>query len=134
MQRRLTTILAADVAGDSRLVGVDEEGVIAALSAHRSEFVDPLMGRHGGRLAKTAGDSNLVDFQSVVQAVRCAMAPQSGMAERNSGVPEDRRLVFRIGVNLGDVLVTEDGDMLGDGLNIAARLEQLCPPGGVVIS
>lgn len=134
MQRRLTTIFAADVAGYSRLVGVDEEGVIAALSAHRRDFVDPLIARHGGRLANTAGDSILVDFPSAVEAVRCAMALRSGMAERNGDVPENRRLVFRIGVNLGDVLVTEDGDMLGDGVNIAARLEQLCPPSGVVIN
>lgn len=134
MQRRLTTILAADVAGYSRLVGVDEEGVIAALRAHRSELVDPLLTRHGGRLANTAGDSILVDFPSAVEAVRCAMALQLGMVERNGSVAADRRLVFRIGVNLGDVIVTEDGDLLGDGVNIAARLEQLCPPGGVVIS
>jgi adenylate cyclase len=134
MQRRLTTILAMDVAGYSRLVGVDEEGVIAALRAHRSALVDPLIARHGGRLANTAGDSILVDFPSAVEAVRCAQAIQAGMRGRNSDIAADARIVFRIGVNLGDVLVTEDGDMLGDGVNIAARLEQLSAPGGVVIS
>ena len=133
MQRRLTTIVAADVAGYSRLVGLDEEGTLAALRLHREALIDPLLEQHGGRVANTAGDSLLIEFPSAVEAVRCAMAVQEGMTVRNADVPEDRRIEFRVGINVGDV-VDQDGDLLGDGVNIAARLEAQAPPGGIVLS
>ena len=133
MNRRLTTIVAADIAGFSRLVGHDEEGTLAAQRAHRAELVDPLIAEYGGRIANTAGDSLLIEFPSAVEAVRCSIAAQEGMAARNAGVPEDRRILYRIGINVGDV-VAEGDDLLGDGVNIAARLEALAPPGGIVMS
>jgi class 3 adenylate cyclase/TolB-like protein/Flp pilus assembly protein TadD len=133
MDRRLTTIVAADIAGFSRLVGLDEEGTLSAQRTHRSELVDALIDRHGGRVANTAGDSLLIEFLSAVEAVRCAVEVQAGMAERNSDIPEDRRILYRIGINVGDV-VNQDGDLLGDDVNIAARLEALAPPGGIVLS
>ncbi len=133
MLRRLTTIVAADVAGFSRLVGADEEGVLSALRSHGAELIDPLLARHGGRIANTAGDSLLVEFPSAVEAMRCAPALQDGMRVRNAALTEERRIVFRVGVNVGDV-VAEGGDLLGDGMNVAARLEALCPPGGIVLS
>ncbi len=134
MQRRLTTILAADISGFSRLVGINEEETLAALRAHRSELIDPLLSKFGGRLANTAGDSLLVEFPSAVEAVRWALAVQEGMTARNAAVPEDRRIAFRMGINVGDVIAVEDGDLLGDGVNIAARLETLAPPGGIILS
>ncbi len=133
MRRRLTTIVAADVAGFSRLVGLDEEGVLAALRVHRRELVEPLLARHGGRIANTAGDSLLIEFDSAVEAVRFAVALQAGMRERNAAIEPDGRIVFRIGVNIGDV-VADGEDLLGDGVNVAARLEQRSPPGGIVLS
>ena len=133
MERRLTTILAADIAGFSRLVSVDEEGTLARRRAHRAGLVDPLLARHGGRIANTAGDSLLVEFPSSVEAVRFAIALQNGMAAREAGLPEDRRIVWRIGINAGDV-VAEAEDLLGDGVNVAARLEALAPPGGILVS
>ncbi len=133
MERKLTTILAADIAGFSRLIGADEEGTLAAQLAHRSELVNPLLAQHGGRVANTAGDSLLIEFPSAVEAVRCAIAVQAGMVERNADVQKDRQITYRIGINVGDVIAESD-DLLGDGVNIAARLEALAPPGGIVIS
>src|SRR5215813_5574915 len=122
VERRLSAVLAADVAGYSRLVGVDEEGTLAQLRSVRAELIDPAIATHGGRLVKTTGDGLLVEFPSVVDAVRCALDAQRGMARRNSEIPVDRRIAFRIGIHLGDVVV-DGGDLLGDAVNIAARLE-----------
>jgi len=132
-QRRLTTIVAADIAGFSRLVGIDEEGTLAAQRRYRTELIEPLLAEHHGRIANTAGDSFLFEFPSAVEAVRCSMAVQDGVAERNRNVAADRRIEFRIGINVGDVIAQGD-DLLGDGVNIAARLENLCEPGGVILS
>ena len=133
MERRLAAILAADVVGYSRLMGADEAGTLAALKAHRSEFIDPKFAEHKGRIVKLMGDGVLVEFPSVVDAVECAVAVQQGMAERNADVPEDTRIVFRIGINIGDIIVEGD-DIYGDGVNVAARLEGLAEPGGICIS
>jgi adenylate cyclase len=131
--RRLAAIFAADVAGYSRLMGADEEGTHDRLKAHRRELVDPKIGEHSGRIVKTTGDGMLVEFPSVVDAVRCAAELQRAMIDREAGMPEDRRIRLRIGINLGDVIV-EDGDIFGDGVNVAARLEALSEPGGLCIS
>jgi class 3 adenylate cyclase len=131
--RRLAAILAADVAGYSRLMGADEEGTHERLKAHRRELVDPKISEHSGRIVKTTGDGILVEFPSVVDAVRCAAELQRAMIDREAGMPEDRRIRFRIGINLGDVIV-EDDDIFGDGVNVAARLEALSDPGGLCIS
>jgi adenylate cyclase len=131
--RRLCAILAADVAGYSRLMGADESGTLAALTAHRRELIDPAVAAHIGRIVKTTGDGMLAEFGSVVDALRCAIAIQRGMAARNRAVPQDRRVVFRIGLNLGDVIV-QSGDLYGDGVNVAARLEALAEPGGICLS
>ncbi|WP_024519365.1 adenylate/guanylate cyclase domain-containing protein [Bradyrhizobium sp. Tv2a-2] len=131
--RRLAAIVAADVAGYSRLMGLDEVGTARTLREHR-KVTDALVAKHGGRLVKTTGDGVLLEFPSVVDAVECAVAVQAVMAERNEGVSQDRRMLFRIGVNLGDILIEEDGDILGDGVNIAARLEGIAEPGGICIS
>ena len=131
--RRLCAILAADVAGYSRLMGADEDGTLAALTAHRQELIDPAVTGHAGRIVKTTGDGLLVEFASVVDAVKCAAVIQRGMAERNQAVATDRRLALRIGINLGDVIV-QHGDLYGDGVNIAARLEALAEPGGICLS
>ncbi|MEE8531192.1 MAG: tetratricopeptide repeat protein [Hyphomicrobium sp.] len=125
--------MAADVAGYSRLTATDEEGTLTALRAHRSELIDPKIAAYRGRIANTAGDSILIEFPSVVEALRCAVDVQRGMAERNAEVPEDRRITFRVGINVGDV-VEQAGDLLGDGVNIAARLEGLAEPGGICIA
>ncbi len=132
-KRRLAAIVAADVAGSSRLVGQDEEATIRALRAHRAELIKPLLSRHGGRIANTAGDSLLIEFPSAVEAVRCAVAVQNAMTGRNRDTPEDRRIEFRIGVHVGDV-IAEGDDLLGDGVNVAARLEGLAEPGGICLS
>jgi adenylate cyclase len=132
-ERRLAAILAADVAGYSRLMGADEEGTLSALKAIRRELGDPKIAEHRGRIVKTTGDGLLVKFPSVVDAVRCAVEIQRGMALRNAALPEDRRIEFRIGVNLGDIIL-DDGDIFGDGVNIAARLEALAEPGGICVS
>jgi TolB-like protein/class 3 adenylate cyclase len=132
-QRRLAAIVAADVAGYSRLVGEDEEGTLTALRGHRAELIDPLLKEYGGRIANTAGDSLLLEFPSAVDAVRCAIAIQEGMAERNEGVDPDKQIQFRVGINVGDV-VAEGDDLLGDGVNVAARLEGLSEPGGICVS
>ena len=131
--RRLAAILAADVAGYSRLMGGDEEGTLAALKAIRRELGDPKIAEHRGRIVKTTGDGLLVEFQSVVDAVRCAVEMQRAMAERNADVPAGRRIEFRIGINLGDVIL-DDGDIYGDGVNLAARLEALAEPGDICVS
>ena len=121
------------MAGYSRLMGADEEGTLDRLKTLYRELVDPKLEEHRGRLVKTTGDGLLVEFSSVVDAVRCAVELQRAMTDCNTGIPEDRRIVFRIGVNLGDVII-DDGDIYGDGINIAARLETLAEPGGVCIS
>src|SRR5690242_7436923 len=131
--RRLTAILAADVAGYSRLMGADEEGMLARLKAHRRELIDPKIREHRGRIVKTTGDGMLVEFASVVDAVRCAAEIQRGMLDREAEIEEDRRIRFRIGINLGDIIVDGD-DIFGDGVNVAARLEALADPGGICIS
>ena len=133
VERRLAAILCADVVGYSRLVERDEAGTLAALKGLRREVIDPLLARHRGRLVQTTGDGTLVEFGSVVDAVLCAVAVQEAVAERQAAIPADRRLVLRIGINLGDV-VADGADILGDGVNVAARLEQLCEPGGVLVS
>jgi len=133
VERRLTAILAADVAGYSRLMGVDEEETLARLKAHRREVVDPRIGEHRGRIVKTTGDGLLAEFASVVDAVRCAVEIQDGMAKRNADVPPDRRIEFRVGINVGDIIIDES-DIFGDGVNVAARLEALAQPGGICVS
>jgi len=133
VERRLAAILAADVAGYSRMMGQDEAGTLARLKAHRSELVDPKIAEHKGRIVKTTGDGLLVEFSSVVEAIACALAVQRGVSERNAEVPADRRIELRIGINLGDVIV-EEGDIHGDGVNIATRLEAIAEPGGICIS
>jgi TolB-like protein/class 3 adenylate cyclase len=132
IQRRLAAILAADVAGYSRLMGLDEVGTARTLREHRV-VTDALVAKHSGRIVKTTGDGVLLEFPSVVDAVECAVAVQEVMAERNEGIPEDRRMLYRIGINLGDILIEGD-DILGDGVNVAARLEGIAEPGGICIS
>jgi adenylate cyclase len=131
--RRLAAILAADVAGYSRLIGADESGTLKALRAIRSELIDPTLAAHNGRLVKTTGDGLLVEFASVVDALRCAIEVQAGMVERNAAASDDRRIEYRIGINMGDIVV-EDGDIFGDGVNVAARLEGLAEPGEICVS
>jgi class 3 adenylate cyclase/TolB-like protein len=131
--RRLTAILAADVAGYSRLMGADEEGTHERLKVHLRELVDPKIAEHRGRIVKNTGDGFLAEFASVVDAVRCAVEMQRGMAERNAATPPEKRIEFRIGINLGDV-IAEREDIFGDGVNVAARLEALAEPGGICIS
>ncbi len=133
VERRLTAILAADVAGYSRLMGVDEEGTLAQLKAHRQALVDPKITEHRGRIVKTTGDGMLVEFASVVDAVRCAVEVQRGMIERNAGVPQDKWIEFRVGIHQGDIII-DGGDIFGDGVNVAARLEGLAEPGGICVS
>lgn len=133
LHRKLTTVVATDVVEFSRLIHEDEEATLAALHAHRRELIDPLIESRGGRIANTAGDSLLIEFSSPVEAVRFAKAMQDGLALRNRDIPNESRIVFRIGINLGDVV--EDGeDLLGDGVNVAARLEALADPGGIYLS
>jgi TolB-like protein/class 3 adenylate cyclase len=131
--RRLAAILAADVAGYSRLMGTDEEGTLERLKAHRRQLIDPKIAEHRGRIVKTTGDGLLAEFQSVVDAVRCAAEVQRGMLDREPDVPDERRIRFRIGINLGDV-IAEGDDIFGDGVNVAARLEALAEPGGICVS
>jgi adenylate cyclase len=133
VDRRLAAILAVDVAGYSRLMGANEEGTLRNLKAHRSGLLDPSIAEHRGRIVKTTGDGLLAEFPSVVDAMRCAVEVQRGMIERNTATPEGERIEFRIGVNLGDVII-DDGDIFGDGVNIAARLEALAEPGGICLS
>jgi adenylate cyclase len=133
VERRLAAILAADVAGYSRLMGLDEEGTLAALKDHRRAVVDPKIAEHRGRIVKTTGDGMLVEFASIVDGVRCAVDVQRQMAERNAQIPPEQRIEFRIGLNVGDIII-DDKDIYGDGVNIAARLEALAEPGGICVS
>src|SRR6516225_6178516 len=132
--RKLAAILAADVAGYSKLAGADEERTVARLRALRSDLFDPTIALHNGRVVKRTGDGSIVEFRSVVDAVRCAIEVQNGMVERNAGLPPDRRIEFRVGIHLGDVVEESDGDLMGDGVNIAARLEGTADPGGICLS
>jgi adenylate cyclase len=133
VQRRLAAVLAADIAGYSRLMGEDEEGTLAAVRALRREVVDPKIAENRGRIVKTTGDGLLAEFASVVDAERCAVEVQREMIARNAAAPAGRRIEFRMGINLGDIII-EDGDIFGDGVNIAARLEALAEPGGICLS
>jgi adenylate cyclase len=133
MERRLAAILMADVVGYSRLMSVDEAGTLAALDTRRKTILEPLLAKHHGRLVKSMGDGVLVEFASAVDAVECAVALQAATQAANEALPEDRRIVIRVGINLGDVMV-EDDDLFGDGINVAARLEGLAEPGSVFVS
>ncbi len=133
MERRLAAIMAADVTGYTRLMEKDEAGTHAALKAHREEFIDPTITNHKGRIVKLMGDGALVEFASAVDAVSCAVALQHGMAERNSDIPVKQQISFRIGINLGDVII-EGNDLYGEGVNLASRLEGLAEPGGICLS
>ena len=132
--RKLAAILAADVVGFSRLAGTDEDRTLARLRALRSDLIDPTISVHNGRVVKRTGDGALVEFRSVVNAVQCAIEVQNSMVERNAGLPPERRIEFRIGVHLGDVVEENDGDLMGDGVNIAARLEGVAKPGTIYLS
>ena len=133
LDRRLSAILAADIVGYSRLMGIDEEGTMGQFKVHCADLFDPKLAQHHGRLVKTTGDGLLAEFASVVDALRCAVEVQRGMAERNAEVAPHQRLEFRIGVHVGDIII-EDGDIFGDGVNVAARLEGLAEPGGICVS
>ena len=132
--RKIAAILVADIVGYSRLAGADEDRTLARLRALRSDLIDPTIAMHHGRVVKRTGDGSLIEFRSVVDAVRCAIEVQNGMVERNAGLPPERRIEFRVGIHLGDVVEESDGDLMGDGVNIAARLENLCEPGGICLS
>ena len=132
--RKIAAILAADVVGYGRLAGADEDRTLARLRALRSDLIDPTIAVHHGRVVKRTGDGILIDFRSVVDAVRCAVEVQNGMVERNAGVPPEKRIEFRVGIHLGDVVEEADGDLMGDGVNIAARLEGVCKPGSICLS
>src|SRR6202030_1994978 len=133
VDRRLAAILAADVAGYSRLMGANEEGTLAQLKSIRKALVDPTIAAHRGRIVKTTGDGMLVEFASAVDAARCAVEIQRGMAVQNADVPKDIRIEFRIGIHVGDIII-DDNDIFGDGVNIAARLEGIAEPRGICIS
>src|ERR1035437_3745664 len=132
--RKIAAILVSDVVGYSRLAGADEDRTLSRLRGLRTDLIDPAISAHHGRVVKRTGDGALVEFRSVVDAVRCAIEVQNAMVERNAGVPEDRRIVFRIGIHLGDVVEEADGDLMGDGVNIAARLEGIGKPGMICLS
>jgi adenylate cyclase len=132
--RKIAAILVADIVGYSRMAGADEDRTLTRLRGLRSDLLDPTIGAHRGRIVKWTGDGALIEFRSVVDAVRCALEIQNGMAERNAGLPPQRRIDFRIGIHLGDVVEEADGDLMGDGVNVAARLEGVCDPGGVCLS
>jgi adenylate cyclase len=132
--RKLAAILAADVVGFSRLAGADEDRTLARLRPLRSDLIDPTIAVHRGRVIKRTGDGILIEFRSVVDAVPCAIEMQDGMVERNAGLPAERRIEFRVGVHLGDVVEESDGDLMGDGVNIAARLEGIAEPGAICLS
>ena len=133
VQRRLAAILAADVVGYSRLMGEDEAGTLAALRAHREELIEPKIAEHEGRVVKLMGDGLLAEFPSAVEAVQCAVEIQHTMGERNADIPEDRRITYRVGINIGDIVVEGD-DIYGDGVNVAARLEGLAEPVGICVA
>src|ERR1700731_3104646 len=132
--RKIAAILVADVVGYSRLAGADEDRTLSRLRGLRSDLIDPAIAAHHGRVVKHTGDGAIVEFRSVVDAVRCAIEVQNAMVERNAGVPEDRRIEFRMGIHLGDVVEESDGDLMGDGVNIAARLESIPAPGATCLS
>jgi adenylate cyclase len=132
--RKLAAILVADVVGYSRLAGADEDRILARLRALRSDLIDPTIAVHHGRIVKRTGDGSIIEFRSVVDAVRCAIEVQTGMVERNAGLPPERRIEFRVGIHLGDVVEENDGDLMGDGVNIAARLEGVAKPGAICLS
>src|SRR5450432_4282896 len=132
--RKLAAILCSDVVGYSRLAGADEDRTLSRLRGLRSDLIDPAVAAHKGRVVKRTGDGALVEFRSVVDAVRCAIEVQIGMVERNAGLPPERRIEFRIGVHLGDVVEEADGDLMGDGVNIAARIEGIAKPGAICLS
>ncbi len=132
--RKLTAILVADVVGYSRLAGADEDRTLARLRALRSDLIDPTIALHHGRVVKRTGDGSIIEFRSVVDAARCAIEVQTGMVERNMGLPAEKRIDFRIGIHLGDIVEESDGDLMGDGLNIAARLEGIAKPGAICLS
>jgi adenylate cyclase len=131
MERRLAAILVADMVGYSRLISEDESGTLARLRTDRADLIDPAIARHGGEIIRLAGDGALIEFPSVVEAVQCAVDIQRGMAERNAERPEPQRIVFRMGVNLGDIVIEPD-NLHGEGINVAARLEAMAPPGGIL--
>ena len=132
--RKIAAILVADIVGGySRLTGTDEDRTLSRLRGLRSDLIDPAIGAHHGRIVKRTGDGSLIEFRSVVDAVGCAIEVQNGLVERNAGVPPDRRIEFRIGIHLGDVVEESDGDLMGDGVNIAARLEGICSPGAICV-
>src|SRR5262244_4181830 len=132
--RKLAAVLAADVVGFSRLTGADEDRTLARLRALRSDLIDPTIAVYNGRVVKRTGDGAIVEFRSVVDAVRCAIEVQNSMIERNAGLPSERRIEFRVGIHLGDVVEESDGDLMGDGVNIAARLEGIAKPGCICLS
>ena len=132
--RKIAAILVSDVVGYSRLTGADEDRILARLRALRSDLIDPTIAVHHGRIVKRTGDGAIVEFRSVVDAVNCAIEVQRAMVERNAGVAPDKRIEFRIGIHLGDVVEESDGDLMGDGVNIAARLEGVAKPGGICLS
>ena len=132
--RKIAAILVSDVVGYSRLAGADEDRTLARLRALRSDLIDPTISVHHGRIVKRTGDGSVIEFRSVVDAVRCALEVQHAMVERNAGVALDKRIEFRIGIHLGDVVEESDGDLMGDGVNIAARLESICEPGAICLS
>ena len=132
--RKLAAILVADVVGYSRLAGVDEDRILARLRALRSDLIDPTIALHRGRVVKRTGDGSIIEFRSVVDAVRCAIEVQTGMVERNAGLPPEKRIEFRVGVHVGDVVEESDGDLMGDGINIASRLEGIAKPGAICLS
>ena len=132
--RKIAAILVADVVGYSRLAGADEDRTLSRLRGLRSDLIDPAIAANHGRVVKRTGDGSLIEFRSVVDAVRCAIEVQNGLIERNAGLPPDRRIEFRIGIHLGDVVEESDGDLMGDGVNIAARLESICQPGAICLS
>src|ERR1700719_4711694 len=132
--RKIAAILVADVVGYSRLAGADEDRTLSRLRGLRSDLIDPAIDAHHGRIVKRTGDGSLIEFRSVVDAVRCAIEVQNGMAERNAGLPPERRIEFRVGIHLGDVVEEADGDLMGDGVNIAARLEGIANPGAICLS
>src|SRR5271163_461378 len=132
--RKIAAILVADIVGYSRLAGTDEDRTLSRLRGLRSDLMDPAIDAHHGRIVKRTGDGNLIEFRSVVDAVRCAIEVQNGLIERNAGLSPERRIEFRVGIHLGDVVEERDGDLMGDGVNIAARLEGVAKPGAICLS
>ena len=132
--RKIAAILVADIVGYSRLAGMDEDRTLSRLRGLRSDLIDPAIDAHHGRVVKRTGDGILIEFRSVVDAVRCAIEVQNGLFERNAGLPPERRIEFRVGIHLGDVVEEGDGDLMGDGVNIAARLEGIAQPGAICLS